>query len=122
MVRTKCFVKRSHSNLGTLFRSATILFFVSLLSFNKNVQAQINDSLKTGFLLDAAEEYWPAHQPGEQKDFSDMINHIPIRNGKGFISTGGNFREVYEYYAKHLWGRGTQHNDGYFLHRSIGHA
>src|SRR5260221_2910812 len=104
MVRTKCFVKPSHCNLGTLFRSATILFFVSLLSFNKNVQAQINDSLKTGFLPDAAEEYWPAHQPGEHKDFSSMINHISIRNGKGFISIGGYFREVYEFYDNYLWG------------------
>ena len=106
----------------TFLRSTTIFLFVSLLFFNKNVQAQIKDSLKTGFLLDAAEEYWPAHQTGEQKDFSGMINHIPIRNSKGFISMGGNFREVYEYYDNHLWGRGPQDNDGYFLHRAIVHA
>src|SRR5258705_10580689 len=104
------------------FRSITIFLFVSFLFFNKNVQAQIKDSLKTGFLLDAAEEYWPAHQPGEQKDFSGIINHIPIRNGKGFISAGVYFREVYEYYDNHLWGRGPQDNDGYFLHRAIVHA
>ncbi|HKC36788.1 MAG TPA: alginate export family protein [Chitinophagaceae bacterium] len=106
----------------TFLRSTTIFLFVSLLFFSKNVQAQIKDSLKTGFLLDAAEEYWPAHQPGEQKDFSDKINHIPIRDGKGFISTGGYFREVYEYYDNHLWGRGPQDNNGYFLHRAIVHA
>src|SRR6476659_8245885 len=82
----------------TLLRSTTIFLFVSLLLFHKNVQAQIKDSLKTGFLLDAAEEYSPAHQPGEQKDFSNTINHLPIRNNKGFISLGVYFREVYEYY------------------------
>src|SRR5258706_10221959 len=106
----------------TFLRSITIFLFVLLLFFNKNVQAQINDSLKTGFLLDAAEEYWPAHQPGKQKDFSGMINHISIRNSKGFISIGGYFREVYEFYDNYLWGRGPQDNDGYFLHRAIVHA
>jgi len=98
------------------------LLLVSLLFFSINIRAQIKDSLKTGFLLDAAEEYWPAHQPGEPKHFSDRINHIPIRKSKGFISMGGNFREVYEYYDNHLWGRGPQDNNGYFLHRAIVHA
>jgi alginate export protein len=104
------------------FRRISIFLFVSFLFFNKNTEAQIKDSLKTGFLPDAAEEYWPAHEPAEPKHFSDMINHIPIRNSKGFISTGGYFREVYEYYDNHLWGRGPQDNDGYFLHRAIVHA
>src|SRR5260221_1115953 len=107
---------------STFYRRITIFLFVSFLFFNKNIQAQIKDSLKTGFLLDAAEEYWPAHQPGEQKHFSDRINHIPVRNGKGFISTGGYFREMYEMYDNYLWGRGPQDNNGYFLHRAIVHA
>ena len=104
------------------FLRITIFLFASFLFFNKNIQAQIKDSLKTGFLLDAAEEYWPAHQPGETKHFSDMINHIPIRNSKGFISMGGYFREVYEFYDSYLWGRGPQDNNGYFLHRATVHA
>ena len=104
------------------FRSITIFLFVSFLFFSKNTQAQIKDSLKTGFLLDAAEEHWPADQPGKPKDFSDKINHIPIRNGKGFISIGGYFREMYEVYDNYLWGRGPQDNNGYFLHRAIVHA
>ena len=98
------------------------IFFASSLFFNTNVQAQIKDSLKTGFLPDAAEEYWPAHLPGEKKDFSQMINHISIRDGKGFISTGGYFREVYELFDNYLWGIGPQDNNGYFLHRAIVHA
>src|SRR5258706_5040581 len=107
---------------STFYRRITIFLFVSFLVYNKNSQAQIKDSLKTGYLLDAAEEYWPAHQPGEQKSFSDKINHIPIRGGKGFISMGGYFREMYEVYDNYLWGRGSQDNDGYFLHRAIVHA
>src|ERR1700751_2235806 len=103
----------------TFFRSITIVLVASLLFFNKDVQGQSKDSLKTGFLLDAAEEYWPAHHPGQPKNFSDMINHIPIRSNKGFISLGGNFREVYEYYDNHLWGRGAQDSNGYFLHTTI---
>jgi hypothetical protein len=39
-----------------------MVLFASLLFFNTNVKGQIKDSLKTGFLPDAAEEYWPAHQ------------------------------------------------------------
>src|SRR5258706_12884895 len=106
----------------TFSRGTIIVLFVSLLFFNKNAQAQIKDSLKTGFLADAAEEYWSAHQPGEKKDFSQMINHISVRNGKGFISTGGYFREVYELFDNYLWGIGPQDNNGYFLHRAIVHA
>lgn len=104
------------------FRSAIIFLPVSLFLFSIDVRAQIKDSLKTGFLLDAAEEYWPADRQKVPKHFSDMINHIPVRNGMGFLSIGGYFREVYEYYDNHLWGRGPQDNDGYFLHRAIIHA
>jgi len=104
------------------FRGTTTVLFASLLLLNERVQAQIKDSLKTGFLSDAAEEYWPKHQPGEKKDFSQTINHISIRNDKGFISAGGYFREVYELFDNYLWGRGPQDSDGYFLHRAIVHA
>ena len=71
---------------------------------------------------DAAEEYWPVHHPGEKGDISRPINHIPIREGKGFISTGVYLREVYELFGNYLWGIGPQDNNGYFLHRVIVHA
>jgi len=103
-------------------RTITISLFASFLFFDTYVQAQSKDSLKTGYLLDAAEEYWPLHQPEEKKDFSDMINHIPIRNGNGFISASVYFREVYELYKDYLWGIGPQDNNGYFLHRAIVHV
>jgi hypothetical protein len=61
-------------------------------------------------------------KPGEKKDFSQMINHISIRNGKGFISAGGYFREVYELFDNYLWGIGPPDSNGYFLHRAIVHA
>src|SRR5258706_16102238 len=88
---------------STFYRRITIFLFVSFLFFNKNIQAQIKDSLKTGYLLDAAEEYWPTHQLGEQKNFSDKINHIPMRGGKGFISMEVYFREMYGVYNIDLW-------------------
>src|SRR5258706_5063281 len=113
------YTKESH---WAYFRSITVSLFASLLFLNINVQAQSKDSLKTGFLPDAAEEYWPVYQSAEKKDFSQMINHISIRNGKGFISTGGYFREVYELFDNYLWGRGLQDNNGYLLHRAIVHA
>src|SRR3954467_6373931 len=43
----------------TFFRRLTIFLFVSLLFFNEKTHAQIKDSLKTAYLPDAAEEYWP---------------------------------------------------------------
>jgi hypothetical protein len=99
----------------------TISLFAFLLFPDINVQAQSKDSLKTGFLIDAAEEYWPLNQTREKQDFSDKINHLPVRNGKGFISVGAYFREVYELYKDYLWGIGPQDNNGYFLHRAIIH-
>src|SRR2546423_15590224 len=98
----------SMSSLISFFRRLTIFLFVSFLFLYENTQAQIKDSLKTAYLPDAAEEYWPAYQPTESRHFPDMIKHMPVRNNKGFISLGGNFREVYEYYDNHLWGRGPQ--------------
>lgn len=91
-----------------LSRNITPVLFTLLLVVGRHAQAQIKDSLKTGFLPDAAEEYWP--------------DHISIRKGKGFITTGGYFREVYELFYNYLWGIGPQDNNGYFLHRAIVHA
>ncbi|HKC36821.1 MAG TPA: hypothetical protein VKB95_12190 [Chitinophagaceae bacterium] len=88
-------------------KAGNLLLFISLF-FHQNGQAQIKDSLKTGYLPDAAEEYWPVSKPGEKKEFSRIINHIPIRNGKGFISTGGYFREGYDRFDNYLRGRGPQ--------------
>jgi hypothetical protein len=90
-------------------RSTILLLLILLLLVGRHAQAQIKDSLKTGFLPDAAEEYWPA------------TNHISIREGKGFISVGAYFREVYELFDNYLWGIGPQ-GHGYFLHRAIVHA
>src|SRR5258706_12318132 len=95
-----------------LIRGITISLFASLPFFNTNVRAQSKDSLKTGYLLDAADEYWPLNQTREKQDFSDMINHLSIRSGKGFISIGAYFREVYELYKDYLWGIGPQDNNG----------
>jgi hypothetical protein len=106
------------------YLQAIVIGILILLLFiiSETANAQIRDSVKTGYLPDAAEEYWPAHQSGEKADFSASINHIAIRDGKGFISTGGYFREVYELFDNYLWGRGLQDDNGYFLHRAIVHG
>jgi hypothetical protein len=104
------------------FRSVSIVLVALLLLFDINVHAQSKDSLPTGFLPDAAEEYWPAYHVGDKKDFSHRVSHMPIRRGKGFIGIGGYFREVYELYDNYLWGSGVQDNNGYLLHRAIVHS
>src|SRR5258708_92613 len=106
------------------FLSAVAIGLTALLLFliNQKANAQIRDSVKTGYLPDAAEEYWPAHQTGAKGDFLSLINYIAIRDGKGSISIGVYLREFYELFDNYLWGRGPQDNNGYFLHRAIVHG
>ena len=70
---------------------------------------QFPDSVGTGHLLDAAEEYWP--MPGDSlkgNSFIDRIKHTPFNNDKGFNSTGIILRETYEIFHNYLWGIGAQ--------------
>jgi hypothetical protein len=82
----------------------TAALFISFLLFSSIAQAQLKDSLKTGFLPDAAEQYWPSN------------------SGNPSLHVGGSFREVYELFDNYLWGIGPQDNNGYFLHRAIAYA
>lgn len=103
---------------------AILWFFIPLFAISFSTNAQVSqDSLPTGHLPDAAEEYWPESKDtiGKQ-DFLQRIKHNPIRDGKGFISVGGTLREGYENYKNYLWGLGTQDNNGYSLHRLLLHA
>src|ERR1051325_11023774 len=70
--------------------------------------AQAKDSVKTGYMPDAAEEYWPPIDPDQRKDVFSRLGHMPIRNDKGFVSLGGSLREVYERFNNYLWGIGPQ--------------
>ncbi|WP_114941427.1 alginate export family protein [Mucilaginibacter endophyticus] len=84
---------------------------------------QSRDSVKTGYLPDAAEEYWPAHKSTDPpQDFFSHIGHLPIRHNKGFISIGGSLREGYDRFSNYLWGIGPQDDNGYFLHRVLLHT
>ncbi len=84
--------------------------------------SQAKDSVKTGYMPDAAEEYWPSLKPDQRNDVFNRLGHIPIRNDKGFVSLGGSLREVYERFNNYLWGIGPQDDNGYFLHRILLHA
>jgi hypothetical protein len=106
------------------FRRSIITFSV-LTAITTNVKAQTaaRDSLATGFLIDAAEEYWPANEDKvNPQHFINRIKHLPIRSGHGFLSYGASFRESYENYQDYYWGLGPQDTNGYFLHRILGHA
>ncbi|MGI4865110.1 MAG: alginate export family protein [Janthinobacterium lividum] len=105
-------------------RNIGIIFFI-LTTITTNVKAQIasRDSLATGYLVDAAEEYWPAHKSITTKQpFINRIKHLPISSGSGFVSYGVGLRESYENYQDYYWGLGPQDTNGYFLHRILGHA
>src|SRR4051812_14941108 len=53
----------------------------------------------------------------------DRIKYIPLdREGKSFLTLGGEVRERYEYFHNSLWGQGPQDNDGYLLQRYMVHA
>ncbi|RWY47360.1 alginate export family protein [Mucilaginibacter gilvus] len=111
-------------NFRFLKKAAYLTIVPALILFlNFSAGAQGRDSVKTGYLLDAAEEYWPQSTDTNRKGkFFDNINHVPIRNTKGFISLGGSVRAVYENFDKYLWGLGPQDPNGYFLERILLHA
>lgn len=105
------------------FSKSLVLSLAFAPLFCNNAFSQSRDSVKTGYLPDAAEEYWPAHQSTDPpEDFFSHIGHLPIRNSKGFISIGGSLREGYERFSNYLWGIGPQDNNGYFLHRVLLHT
>lgn len=96
-----------------------VVFFL-LTKFS--VYGQFPDSARTGHLLDAAEEYWPAKGDSTKHiSFFERIKHMPINKNKGFNSVGLNIRESYENFRNYLWGIGSQDKNGYFLHRVLMH-
>jgi hypothetical protein len=105
-------------------RSIIIAFF-TLTAVTTSVRAQttVRDSLATGYLVDAAEEYWPSAKARlDKQPFLNRLKHLPIRSGNGFLSCGASFRESYENYQEYYWGLGPQDKNGYFLHRVLVHA
>lgn len=110
--------KITNHNIRKIFA----LYIVFWLLKNISVYGQFPDSVKTGHLLDAAEEYWPAARDSiTHTSFFDRIKHMPINDNKGFNSVVLNVRESYEIFRNYLWGIGTQDKGGYFLHRVLLH-
>lgn len=73
----------------------------------------------TGYLPDAAEEYWPAFNDSARQHWMNRIKHLPVHHNKGFVTVGINVREGYENFDQYLWGMGPQDGNGYFLHRLL---
>src|SRR5688572_18867199 len=80
------------------------------------------DSVKSGYLTDPAEEFWPCSGNNIDKTNGDRLKHFRVNQGRGFVNWNLNIREGYEYYDRYLWGIGIQDNNGYFLHRFLLHT
>lgn len=109
--------------LGTGIRTKKyfhcVAFFIVL---HLSAYCQNPDSISTGYLLDAAEEYWPVQTDSQKLTlFADRIKHLPVNKNKGFNTIGVNARETYELFDNYFWGMGNQDKDGYFLHRLLLH-
>ena len=106
-----------------IYLKTAFVLLVTLPGFWNSAFCQSKDSVKTGYLPDAAEEYWPVHKNADgPEDFFSSIGHLSIRNEKGLISIGGSLREQYDHFSNYLWGIGPQDNNGYFLHRVLLHT
>ena len=87
-----------------------------------SAHGQTADSLSTGYMLDAAEEFWPLQNDSFRKDVTSKLKHLPVNHNKGSITFGFNNRESYEYFNEYLWGLGSQDKNGFFLHRFLLHT
>lgn len=52
----------------------------------------------------------------------DRIKYIPLYLGDGYLSLGGDVREVYESYDQQYWGDGPQGAAGWLVHHYLLHA
>lgn len=103
-------------------RVVSYWFFFLIFIISSKAYAQHIDSVSTGIMLDAAEEYWPLKKASADDNLFNRLKHIPMQNGTRFLSIGGSAREVYEYFDNYLWGIGPQDDNGYLLNRYMIHA
>ena len=104
-------------------KTGKLKYLIGMLFLSYSAVAQVRDSLPTGHLLDAAEEYWPVPQDSLNKPgFDEQVKHMSVNHGKGFVSLGFEMREGYEHFDNYLWGIGPQDANGFFLHRVLSHA
>lgn len=98
------------------------LCLVFLLAMHLSSYCQFPDSIATGYLLDAAEEYWPVQKDSQRlASVAGRIKHLPVNKNKGFNTTGIYMRETFELFRNYFWGMGAQDKNGYFLHRLLLH-
>lgn len=62
--------------------TVSFLFLLLILLGPDRLFAQHADSIRTGYMLDAAEEYWPKTN---ENDLLDRSKHIPVRDDRGFF-------------------------------------
>jgi hypothetical protein len=60
--------------------------------------------------------------PSQRTDPWDPIKYIRLGHNDWYLSLGGEVRPFYEFYRNYNWGLGAQDDNGYSLHRFIGHA
>jgi len=113
-----CFAPLSKMKTSSCPRKIAVAIFSAILTASPAL-AQTPELKPTGYLADAAEEYWPADSLNRR---SPIGKHLPILGGKGFISNGVNVREGFELFKNYLWGIGPQDSNGYLLHRVLVHS
>lgn len=93
----------------------------SQVSTAKTQHAQTNE--RPSYRLDRSEEEWSFLRDAKLRtDAWDPIKYIPFGRERWFVSLGGEFRPMYEFYRNYDWGAGPQDSSGYYLNRFIGHS
>ncbi|TBO44445.1 alginate export family protein [Pedobacter kyonggii] len=100
--------------------SLRLLFFLMSYCSPGVIRAQVLDSVNTGPLPDAAEEFWPRASGGRDTlRWYGKIKHMGINHGRGSVGIGVSLREGYEFFDNYLWGIGPQDDNGFHQHRGL---
>lgn len=126
----------SHHGVGRVIRSArigTILLLLSCgailpvkaqvrsLSASSSCNSKSRPELSFPFLR--YDEDWSFLACSPRADRWDRIKYLPIsKDGKVYLSVGGDARAVYESYDNQYWGDGPQGQAGWIVHHYLLHA
>lgn len=78
---------------------------------------------RPAYRLDRSEEDWSFLRDRKVRaDLWDPIKYIPLGREGWFLSLGGEFRPMYEFFRNYNWGAGPQDTSGFYLSRFLGHA
>lgn len=125
---------RLNPNRGRGRRSATVLL-LALLSMlvccrrgdAQEQQSQTSDCPNASrptyqFPFLRFDEDWSFLRCAPRADRWDRIKYIPLHLHDGYLSLGGDIREVYESYDQQYWGDGPQGAAGWLVHHYLLHA